>query len=362
MTERRSAPGDEDRSACIIAALHRARDNRSPVTISGGGSKRHLAGRDCDYEELDVSGHRGIVDYQPGELVITARAGTPLCEITATLAEQNQILSFEPPLFNGKATLGGTLACNLSGPARPWRGSIRDMVLGVQLINGRCEPLNFGGKVMKNVAGYDVSRLQAGALGTLGVLSEISLKVLPRPQKSLTLRYEMTAQDAVDCMNRRAGEPKPLSGACWLDGQLHLRLSGAASAVDSTATQWGGEILQADEAIWEGLREIALPFFAGNEPLWRFSVKSSAPVTTDFGPTLIDWGGAQRWVRGTHSREALERAAIDAGGHVTLFRGGDRSAEVRSPLSAVEQGLQQRLKKSFDPDGILNPGRLYSWL
>jgi glycolate oxidase FAD binding subunit len=311
---------------------------------------------------LDIGGHRGIIDYQPQELVITARSGTPLTEINATLQEHNQTLSFEPPVFDGRATLGGTLACNLSGPARPWGGSIRDMVLGVQLINGKCERLNFGGRVMKNVAGYDVSRLQAGALGTLGVLTEVSLKVLPQHEKTLTLQFQMSAQDAIQTMNRRAGEPKPLSGACWLDGRLHLRLSGAASAVDSTAAQWGGDILHHSDPLWEGLREMALPFFAGAAPLWRFSVQSSAPVKPDFGPTLIDWCGAQRWVRGEHSRAALQRAAVEAGGHVTLFRGGDRGAEVRSPLNAVEQGLQQRLKHAFDPDGILNPGRLYSWL
>ena len=351
-----------DCSEYIIAALRQARDNRHPVTIRAGDSKRHMAGRECDYAPLDISGHRGIIDYLPQELVITARAGTPLQEISAILEANNQILSFEPPLFDGRATLGGTLACNLSGPARPWGGSIRDMVLGVKLINGKCERLNFGGTVMKNVAGYDVSRLQAGALGTLGVVTEVSLKVLPRAEKTLTLRYEMSAQDAMHTMNRRAGTPKPLSGACWLDGQLHLRLSGAASAVESTTAQWGGDILHNSDLLWEGLREMTLPFFAGDAPLWRFSVRSSAPLEPDFGPTLIDWCGAQRWVRGEHASVALQRAAIEAGGHVTLFRGGDRSAEVRSPLNAVEQRLQQRLKYAFDPDGILNPGRLYSWL
>ncbi len=359
MTEQRRSV-DADRSEHIIATLRQARDTQRPVTISAGGSKRHLAGRDCEYDALDVSGHRGIVDYQPQELVITARAGTPLIEINASLQAHKQMLSFEPPLFEGRATLGGTLACNLSGPARPWGGSIRDMVLGVQLINGKCERLNFGGTVMKNVAGFDVSRLQAGALGTLGVLCEVSLKVLPQPETSLTLCYAMTAAEAVQCMNVRAGEAKPLSGAFWLDGHLHLRLSGAASAVHSTAAQWGGEILPDSEALWAGLREMTLSFFAGEAPLWRFSVKSSAPVTTDFGPLLIDWGGAQRWVRGAHSRAQVQQAA--ARGHVTLFRGGNRSAEVRSPLNAVEQALQQRLKHAFDPDGILNPGRLYSWL
>ncbi len=362
MNERGSSSAVGERSEYIIDALRQARDKRRPVMINAGGTKRHLVGRDIEYELLDINGHRGIIDYQPQELVITARAGTPLTEISASLRVNNQFLSFEPPLFDGRATLGGTLACNLSGPARPWGGSIRDMVLGVQMINGKCERLNFGGKVIKNVAGYDVSRLQAGALGTLGVLTEVSLKVLPRPEKTLTLQYQMSAQDAVQYMNRRAGEPKPLSGAFWLDGHLYLRLSGAASAVNNTAAQWGGNILKHSDAIWAGLRDMTLPFFAGDAPLWRFAVKSSAPVRLEFGATLIDWCGAQRWVRGEHSRATLQRVAVEAGGHVTLFRGGDRSAEVRSPLNAVEQSLQQRLKHAFDPDGILNPGRLYSWL
>ena len=353
---------NRDESEHIIARLCQAREQGRPVYISAGDSKRNLVGRHCDSEPLDVSGHRGIVDYQPQELVITARAGTPLSDVIATLEAHNQMLPFEPPLFSGKATLGGTLACNLSGPARPFRGSIRDAVLGVQLINGKCERLNFGGQVMKNVAGYDVSRLQAGALGTLGVLSEVSLKVLPRTEKMISLRYEMSAQDAIEAMNRRAGEPKPLSGAFWMDGQLYLRLSGAASAVDSTAAQWGGELLAAGDTPWESLREMTLPYFAGEEPLWRFSINPAAPLSPAWGPPLIDWCGAQRWVRGVHPQQELHLAAEKAGGHVTQFSGGDRSAEVRSPLSAVEQRLQLRLKQSFDPDGILNPGRLYSWL
>jgi glycolate oxidase FAD binding subunit len=362
MTEPHATSGADDHSERIIAALQQARDTGRPVTISGGGSKRHIAGRDCEYDELDVSGHRGIVDYQPQELVITARGGTPLSDIIATLQAQGQTLSFEPPLFDGTATVGGTLACNLSGPGRPWGGSIRDSVLGVQLINGKCERLSFGGKVMKNVAGYDVTRLQAGALGTLGVLSEVSLKVVPRAQRTLTLRYEMPVGEAIECMNRRAGEPKPLSGAFWLDGQLHLRLSGATSAVEHTAVQWGGEVLDRGEEIWEELREMTLPFFSGDAPLWRFSVKSTAPVMAQSGSTLIDWCGSQRWVRGERSLTELDQVAQEAGGHVTLYRGGDRSGEIRSPLNAIETALQQRLKQSFDPDGILNPGRLYSWL
>jgi glycolate oxidase FAD binding subunit len=351
-----------DISQDLVAAVVEARALKRPLYINGGGSKRQLLGRNCSAPTLELSSHRGIVDYQPGELVITARGGTTVAELQTTLETQGQILSFEPPLYGGIATLGGTLACNVSGPARPWGGSVRDMVLGVQLINGKGELLNFGGKVMKNVAGYDVSRLQAGALGTLGILSEISLKVLPRPELCLHLAYEMTAQEAITTMNQRAAQPKPINGAFWQDGQLHLRLAGAASAVQHTTRTWGGDIVPGGEALWRDLRDMALPFFAGNDPLWRFSIKPTATLDENFGETLIDWCGAQRWVRGDHDRADLQRTAEAGQGHVQLFRGGDRLGEVRSPLSQVEQRLQQRLKHSFDPDGILNPGRLYSWM
>lgn len=351
-----------DRSRHIIEAIAEARTAGKALYISAGGSKRDLVGRSCNAAVLNVSEHRGIIDYEPAELVFTARAGTPLTEIINTLEQNSQMLAFEPPMFDGRATLGGTLACNLSGPARPWAGSMRDMVLGVKLINGKGELLNFGGRVMKNVAGYDVSRLQAGALGTLGVISEISLKVLPQPEHSLSLAFQMSAQEAVDSMNRLAAQPKPLTGACWLEGRLYLRLAGAGSAVQHTARKWGGEVLRDGDAHWRNLRDMTLPYFDRGEPLWRFSLRSSAAVIPALGPTLIDWGGAQRWVRGEHDLASLQAMAKNAGGHVALFGGGDRNSDVRPPLNSIEQRLQQRLKHAFDPDGVLNPGRMYSWL
>ena len=324
------------------------------VSIRAGDSKRHLVGRDCDATPLEVGGHRGIIDYQPDELVISARAGTPLIELEAALDQHHQVLPFEPPHFKGRATIGGTLACNLSGPARPWRGSIRDAVLGLQLINGQSQLLNAGGKVMKNVAGYDVSRLQAGALGTLGLITEVHLKVLPRAETTQTLVYEMTAQQALDTMCARAREPKPLTAACWVDNRLYLRLAGAAHAVQHTATLWGGERLEGD--FWTQIREMTHAFFAGDAPLWRLSTAPNTPHCEDYAQ-CIDWGGAQRWLRGD-----ARQLAIPAGAHLSLFAGGDRSAEVRGELDPVQQRLQQRLKQSFDPAGIFNPGRLYSWM
>ncbi len=356
-----------DQSREIAAAVTEARAAGRPLRLVAGNSKGDILGRHCDADPLDLSGHRGIVDYEPGELVLSARAATPLQDICEALAREGQVLACESPVLAGRATLGGTLACNLSGPSRPWAGSIRDLVLGVELVNGRGELLEFGGRVMKNVAGYDVSRLQAGALGTLGVLTRITIKTQPRPEHSQTLAYDMTAREAIDTMNRRAGQPKPLNGACWFGGRLFLRLSGAASAVAQTIREWGGELLPEEQSPWKGLAEHTLPFFSGDDPLWRLSVRSSAPLDERLGETLIDWCGAQRWVRARRPSDdgpptELRAAAETGGGHLCLYRGGDRSGEVRQSPGPVQQRLQQRLKKSFDPDGVLNPGRLYSWM
>lgn len=348
-----------DCSATLADTIREAAAQQQALYINGGGSKRELLGRDCEAQTLDLSSHSGIIDYQPSELVLTARGGTPLVDILAALAEQGQTLSFEPPLFGGRATLGGTVACNMSGPARPWTGAARDLVLGVQLIDGLGQVLNFGGRVMKNVAGYDVSRLQAGALGTLGVLSEISLKVLPQPETSLTLAYDMAAAEAITTMNHRAGQSGPLSGACWLAGRLYLRLSGTAAAVKHTAAAWGGELLADSGDFWRDLREMSLPFFDGPHALWRLSVKPTAEAMGPQYPSLIDWGGAQRWLRGDFELQEMQRAAIAGGGNATLFRGGDRHLELRPAPDSVSARLQQRLKQTFDPRGILNPGRLY---
>jgi glycolate dehydrogenase FAD-binding subunit len=339
----------------ICATVHDAYQRSESLYIAAGGSKRHIIGRDCEAAPLDVCAHRGIIDYQPDELVLCARAGTPLGVLQEALAQYNQVLPFDPPLFGDRATLGGTLACNLSGPARPWYGSIRDATLGIKLVNGKGELLQFGGKVMKNVAGYDVSRLQAGALGTLGVITEVNLKVLPKPESSVTLAYSMDAATALATMNRRAVEPKPLSGACWFNDTLYLRLSGAASAVRKTASSWGGSHCDETETPWAGVREMDLPFFSGDTPLWRLSCSPNHPLSEQ--QQLLDWGGAQRWIRAQTPPElALGNA------HLSLFAGGDRRTEVRGVLDPVQQTLQKRLKAAFDPRGVLNPGRLYGWM
>ena len=360
-----------DQSQYLIQQVSDAIANQQSLEITGAGSKRFY-GRTCRADEiLSTSNHTGIVSYQPVELVLTARAGTAIREIQQTLDEHQQMLAFEPPLFNGigngaGATLGGTLACNQSGPARPWAGSVRDAVLGVKLINGKAEHLNFGGQVMKNVAGFDVSRAQAGALGTLGVITDVSLKVMPKPETSTTLRVEMPADKAIEAMNKLAGLAQPVSAACWLNGQMYLRWSGVQAAVDSAikkvVPRWGGELLENGDRFWRELNEQQYSFFNGNESLWRFSVKSSAKHWRPENQWLLDWGGSQRWLRGSFDFKALEEEAAVARGQVSLFKGGDRSDEVFATPSAITKRLQQNLKTAFDPHRIFNPGRLYSWL
>lgn len=350
-----------DISQQLVDRVISARDKGEKLSISGRGSKSFL-GREIAGERLSLKEHSGIVNYHPVELVMTVRAGTRLTEIESALREHGQMLSFEPPTFSGEATIGGTFACNLSGPARPWSGSVRDMVLGIKLINGRGEHLNFGGQVMKNVAGYDVSRTQAGAMGSLGIITEISLKVMPVPASTLTMVQEMDAPQAIKTMNLLAATPKPLTAACWLDNKLYLRLSGAASAVEGTAKQWQGSVVEQGHGFWQSLNEQKFDFFRGESPLWRFSIKPTAEHFYSDDEWLIDWGGAQRWLRGNYDLHQLEVAATEARGQVSVFRGGDRRGEVFHRQSSASEVFHKRLKDAFDPDRLFNPGRLYSWL
>ncbi|TCS71699.1 glycolate oxidase FAD binding subunit [Sulfuritortus calidifontis] len=329
------------------------------LAIVGGGSKASL-GRPVQGTPLNVAGHSGVVSYEPRELVLTARAGTPLREIENLLAAQGQMLPFEPPHFGATATLGGSIACGLSGPRRPWAGSARDHVLGVRLLNGRAEVLRFGGEVMKNVAGYDLSRLQAGAFGTLGVLLEVSLKVVPRPAKEITLVQERGAADSLAYLTELARRPLPLSAACHDGARLYLRLSGAASAVAQSRGLLGGEIFAEDENFWrDKIKEQRHGFFAGEMPLWRLSLPPAAPWLELPGKVLLDWAGAQRWLRSEAPAATIRQLAVAAGGHATLFRGGDRAGEVFQPLPPAMAALQRRIKHAFDPQGLFNPGRMY---
>jgi len=343
---------------CVRAA---ARDQR-PLRVRGGGTKDWY-GQRLEGDILATRDYAGIVDYEPTELVITARCGTPLAEVETALAERGQMLAFEPPHFGAGATIGGAIASGLSGPRRANSGAVRDFVLGCKLLDGKGDVLTFGGQVMKNVAGYDVSRLQAGALGTLGLLLEVSVKVLPRAPCEATLVFEGVAEvDAIRRLNEWAGQPLPMSASCWHDGVLALRLSGANAAVDAAIRALGGDVMPDCARFWERLREQQHAFFAGDMPLWRLSVPSTVGAIVLGSAQLIEWGGAQRWLRAPGDAQTAERirATVRAcGGHATLFRGGDKSAGVFQPLARPVAAIHERLKAGFDPAGIFNPGRMY---
>jgi glycolate oxidase FAD binding subunit len=326
------------------------------LRLRGGGSK-DFYGNAPRGEILDTRGYAGIVSYEPTELVVTARCGTPLGNLEETLALEKQGLPFEPPHFAAGATLGGCVAAGLSGPRRASAGALRDFVLGVKLIDGRGRALDFGGQVMKNVAGYDVARLAAGSLGTLGLIAEASLKVLPLPARELTLELEMSEAAALEAMNRWGGQPLPVSATAWHGGRLRVRLSGSEPAVRAAAQRIGGARLDSGE-FWRSVREHTHSFFSGPQPLWRLAVASVTPPLALPGDTLVEWGGALRWTRAGDAREAARRA----GGHAVLFRSETRSVACFAPLEPVVMDLHRRLKKAFDPAGILNPGRMYAEL
>ena len=331
----------------------------APLQLRGGGTKDWY-GETPHGTVLDTRAHCGIVDYDPTELVITARCGTPLAEIEATLAEKNQMLAFEPPYFADGATMGGVVASGLSGPRRATAGAVRDFMLGAVLMDGAGEALHFGGQVMKNVAGYDVSRLLAGSLGTLGLILEASIKVLPKPFAEQSLRLSMTQTEALMQLNRWGGQPLPISASAWCDDKLTLRLSGARAAVAAAVDKIGGENVDHADAFWRDIREQNDDFFTRtHQALWRLSVPSTTPPIALPGVQLIEWGGAQRWLQTGADAAQVRAAANAAGGHATLYVGSDRAVGVFHPLAPAVAAIHRRMKTSFDPSGIFNPGRLY---
>jgi glycolate oxidase FAD binding subunit len=341
-----------------------ALQDAAPLAITGGDSKNFLGNTGKAYagseQSIDVSAHRGIIEYDPRELVLTARGGTTLQEIEAALGAAGQMLAFEPPHFGAGATLGGTLACALSGPRRPYCGSARDFMLGCKLLNGRGEILTFGGQVMKNVAGYDVSRLMAGAHGTLGILLELSLKVLPRPPASITVSFECSPAEAIASMSGLLSKPHPVDGACYDGEHCYMRISGSAQAVREARSRIPGDAVPDADAFWHALREHELPWFRHRSALYRIMVKPATPPLSIEGAWLLDWGGAQRWLYSDEDLAAIRHRAELAVGHVTVFRGGDRAAGIFQPLAAPLLAIHQRLKASFDPMHIFNRGRLYA--
>ena len=348
----------------LQARIRKAADDRTPLRIRGGGTKDFYGGLPLG-DILDTQVYAGIVEYDPTELVLTARAGTSLAASESAMRARGQMLAFEPPHFSEGATLGGTVASGLSGPRRPYAGSVRDLILGVRVLDGTGQDLSFGGRVMKNVAGFDVARLMTGALGTLGVITEVSLKCLPLPKSEATLEFECSADEAIRKVNEWATQPLPLSATCYHHGRMRVRLSGAAPAVSAAVGKLGGQQVPTAEKYWASLRDHSHLFFAGSRaadvPLWRLSVKSTAPYTDLGGEQLVEWGGGLRWLAAGDRTDAqrVRLWAAANGGHATLFRSADKSAGAFHPLTATLQALHQRLKAAFDPHGILNRGRLY---
>ena len=342
----------------LAAAVREAAGARRPLTIKGLGSKAFF-GRPIHGIDLDLSEHCGVIDYEPSELVITARAGARLAEIEVLLAEHGQMLAFEPPDFAGGGTVGGMVAAGLSGPRRPFAGAVRDFVLGVRILDGRGQALRFGGTVFKNVAGFDAFRLMAGALGCLGVLLDVSLRVAPRPEHEASISFEEDWAAANARLANLLGAPTPLSGAFHDGERLHLRLSGAENAVLRTATRLGGDPSPA--GFWEDVRHMRLPFFRAAR-LWRLSLPRTAELADLPGEQRIDWAGGQRWLVTPAPAEAVREAARNAGGHASLFRGAEAGEEVFEPLPAPLFALHRRVKRALDPAGIFNPGRMYEGL
>lgn len=324
------------------------------LAIRGGGTKGFWLSPEAD-GVINLQGYSEILDYQPSELVVTVRAGTPLQQVESLLDSHQQMLAFEPPWFGFSATVGGTVACGLSGPRRAAAGSVRDHVLGVRVLDGTGRDVRFGGQVIKNVAGFDVSRLMVGAYGSLGVLTEVTLRVMPKPPAILTLEQEATEAQAIELFNRWAGKPYPISATSFHAGRLRVRLAGSEMAVRSARNVLGGEELPEGNAWWQSLREQTAPCFETGKPLWRLSVASHAAPLGLSGQTLLEWNGALRWVASDHAASQLQKAARDAGGHATLFRGGHPQRPCFAPLEPELMLIHRNLKNLFDPGRVLNP-------
>lgn len=347
---------DQDQTERLLKQIHEAMARRTPLRIRGGDSKRHL-GRPVDADELDTRDHTGVVRYDPTELVITVRAGTRLQDLNNLLRANDQHLPPEAPDYSGVATVGGMVAAAVAGPRRPWAGSVRDFVLGCRVISAQGKHLRFGGDVMKNVAGYDFSRLLAGSHGCLGVITEVSLKVLPLPRASQSLCLDVDADSALRLLAQWKRENLPISGACHWDNRLHIRLEGGRASVEAACARLNATPIS--DQVWEDLREHRLPFFQTPRTLWRLSVPATTALADFPGDVLLDWGGAQRWVKSDAPAREIRRIAAALRGHATCYTPGvdDNPFE---PLPPEILRLHQRLKAQLDPARLFNPGRMYA--
>lgn len=356
---------DRDASDALLEQVNQAIQSALPLRIQGANSKAFI-GREVAGEVLDTRSHRGIVTYDPTELVITARAGTPLSVLNAALEEAGQMLPCEPPSYSlgdasdsgaGDGTVGGMVAAGLSGPRRPWSGSVRDFVLGTRVITGLGKHLRFGGEVMKNVAGYDLSRLMAGSFGCLGLITEVSLKVLPKPRLCTSIALEIDSATALARLAQWGQQPLPISAASHDGRVLRLRLEGGEGSVAAAHDRLGGESI--DPAYWRALNEHRLDFFTDGRPLWRLSLPVSTAALDLPGDQLIDWAGAQRWLKSDASGSEIRRIVSAAGGHATCYSHGLDDSPFQ-PLATPLLRYHRQLKAQLDPHGIFNPGRMYA--
>lgn len=358
----------------LASQVMQAVADKKPVLIRGGNTKAFYGNpvsNDVSRSAvvLDTRAYSGIVSYEPSEMVITARCGTKLSDLQAVLQEQGQMLAWEPPHFGADATLGGTIASGLSGPRRMSTGSARDFVLGTKYLNASGQTLDFGGEVIKNVAGYDVSRLLAGSMGIFGVILDVSIRVLPLPRIEKTLAHGCTRAQAIAFCNQWRGQPLPISASAWEQdishperGVMYTRLSGAETAVNRAAGELVGDLIDDGAAalFWRSIREQTHAFFA-QDTIWRLALPAAAPAL-ELGPTLEEWGGTQRWVAGPVDGVQIRQTALRLGGHATLFRYPDSSCVpqdgVFQPLAAEVLEITRRLKHALDPARVFNPGRL----
>ncbi len=350
---------NNDISKPLQEQVKQAIKHKTPLAISSGKSK-NFYGNQLSAIPLDVSPHRGIINYEPTELVITVRAGSNLKQVEQILAAENQMFGFEPPAYGETATIGGTIACNLSGPRRPFSGAARDFVLGCKIINGKGEILHFGGEVMKNVAGYDVSRLMCGAMGTLGVLLELSIKVLPKPATEITLIHEMKVNQSllkVHQLNRLA---LPISATSFDENNLYIRLSGSQVAVSAATKLVGGDKVKAGDDYWLKLKEHQMEYFKQENTLWRLSLASNTPVLKLSGKTLYEWSGAQRWLISDEDEMVIRDKVTKQGGHAICYRQHQQPDNIFHPLDSSLLKLHQKIKHAFDPCSIFNPGKMYT--
>lgn len=345
-----------DCTSDLVESVREARAKCTPINIVGTGSKSFYGESEQARQalELNITSHSGIINYEPSELVVRVRAGTSLTDLKRTLAAQGQVLPFDPPQYSGTGTVGGCVAAGLSGPGRILFGSIRDSVLGATIINGRGEALTFGGQVMKNVAGYDVSRLMVGAMGTLGVLLDVSFKVSPRPEVEITIRASVQPERLRESLLELHQTQLPVSGVAYFDKSLSVRLSSTESGVRSAGDRLQGDEIE-DGGFWDDLRDHRHGYFQDIEDLWRVVVPTGAPFAR--APELVEWTGALRWFKSAD--DSIRQMAVDCGGHATLFKRQRSTLSSFQPLDPVAMEIHRRLKKSFDPDGVLNPGRMY---